>query len=249
MKNKAANAGGWVKEVPVGTQASGQTANPYDDESDDCGSLAYTTGNGATSVGGDDVDGGYVELLSPVFDLTGYYNPEINFSYWFFNGFGGSTANDSLAIHLSNGTTSIQIASFSKDNVNMSNWNDFSIAVTDIMAITSTMQLTLVATDFSPGHVTKAGIDYFRIEELSGASVTESETDLISIYPNPATNEINFTGASTGSIEIFDLSGRLVLNNSMVSTLNVSALNSGLYLIVIKDVNGVIIKTQKQDIR
>ncbi len=244
-----ASAGFWEREVPVGAQSGGNVANPFDDESVDCGSLAYLTGNGAGTVGGDDVDGGYVELFSPVFDLTGYANPEINFSYWFYNGFGGSAANDSLTIFISNGTDNVQLASWSKNDVIMSQWNDVSLEISNYITLSSTMQMTFIATDYSPGHVTKAGVDYFRVEELSGTNISEVDNNVISIYPNPATTELTITGLSAGSIEIFDLSGRLVQANSMSSTLDVSSLESGLYLIVLKDENGLIVKTQKQQIR
>src|SRR5690606_35656447 len=104
-----ATSGFWEREIPVGTQSAGLTGNPYFDSGNDCGRFAFTTGNGDQTIGGDDIDDGSVELKSPVFNLAGYVNPQIDFEYWFFNGFGSGLPNDSLTVQLSNGSTSMQV--------------------------------------------------------------------------------------------------------------------------------------------
>jgi choice-of-anchor B domain-containing protein len=244
-----ANEGHWVREEPVGTQSSGETANPFIDNLFDCSTFAYLTGNGASTVGGDDVDGGYVELTSPTFDLSNYINPEIRFSYWFFNGFGNSTPNDSLGIFLSNGTETVQIESFSLDNAMVSNWTEYSILVSDYLVNTGTMQLSFVATDFSPGNVLKAGVDYFRVSELSSSSIEMTENNEIQIFPNPASTEITILGQNSGTIEIYDLSGRMIMSKMISSHIDISQIETGVYLIQILDNENNIMKSQKQLIK
>lgn len=246
----AATAGHWVREIPVGTQAAGETANPYVDDLFDCSSFAYSTGNGASTVGGDDVDDGSVELKSPIFDLTNYYHPLIEFSYWFFNGFGNGGPNDSLAIYLSNGSGVTQIASLSLDNATVSQWTNYSISVADFMTPTDQMQLTFLATDYSPGHVMKAGLDHFRVTEQSGAGITVKDNQDISIYPNPASTELNILGDFTGTIELLDLSGRLITQEVVNSnTIDISHLNPGLYVLVLRNQVGEKVLVQKQEVR
>ena len=242
-----ASTGHWVREVPVGTESGGDVANPYFDVNSDCASLCYITGNGAQTVGGADIDDGSVELKSPIFDLSGYGNPQINFDYWFFNGFGFGNPNDSLAIYLSNGQGVWQIASLGTNNATMSQWTGMSIKVTDFMAATDQMQLTFLATDYDQGHVMEAGVDHFRVVELSSAGIDEEEA--IAIFPNPATDALNITGISTGNVLIYDLSGRVVLESAVDNTVDVSALTSGMYLVKITDMHGNVIKVQKQQIR
>ncbi|MBD3637259.1 MAG: choice-of-anchor B family protein [Crocinitomicaceae bacterium] len=244
-----ATSGFWAREIPVGTQSAGQTGNPFVDDLYDCSSFAFATGNGAQTIGGDDIDGGSVELKSPVFDLTNYMSPRIDFSYWFFNGFGSGNANDSLAIYLSNGSVVWQVASLGSNNATMSQWTTMSILVSDFMTPTDQMQLTFLASDFSPGHVMEAGVDHFRVEETVFADVSGQASESISLYPNPATNEINITGVQTGTLTVFDLSGRVVLQQLIQPTLDVSSLQSGMYIFQITDLNGAVLKIQKQQIR
>lgn len=238
----------WDRNDPVGTQSTGLTSNPYDDSDNDCASLAYVTGNGAQSVGGDDIDDGYVELVSPIFDLSSYYNPQIEFEYWFFNFFGSGTPNDSLAVFLSNGSQTVQVASIGS-NFSMSQWTNMALQVTDYMTPTSQMQMTFVATDFMPGHVMEAGVDHFRVTELSSADVIETEDSSIGIYPNPASSALFISGVNVGNITIFDLSGRVVLNKNIQSSVDISMLSAGMYIVQVMDEYGTILKTQKQEIK
>lgn len=245
-----ATSGFWERDIPQGTQGGGgENPNPYFDDLMDCGSYAFITGNNGFSVGDDDIDDGSVELKSPVFDLSGYMNPQISFSYWFYNGFGFGTPNDSLAVYLSNGSGVVQLLSLGESNAVMSDWTNVDIKVVDYMTPTNQMQLTFLATDFPNGHVTEAGVDHFRVNELSGASVKETTVESIMIYPNPATNEIMITNASAGTVIIYDLTGRIVLTSTVASSIDVSALNSGIYLFQIVDETGQTVKTQKQEIR
>jgi N-acetylneuraminic acid mutarotase len=70
----------------------------------------------------------------------------------------------------------------------------------------------------------------------------------ISIYPNPASNEINITMTKKVSnmaiINIYNLSGQLLMSNNYASVLDISTLNNGMYLIEILD-DGQSIHKQK----
>lgn len=64
------------------------------------------------------------------------------------------------------------------------------------------------------------------------------------IYPNPCHNQINIDFMGEVNIEIHDLTGRLVLSSTF-KNIDVSQLESGIYAVIIKDVNDKIIKTEK----
>ncbi len=244
-----ADDGFWVREVPVGTSAAGENPNPFTDASTDCSDLCYITGNGASSVGGDDVDGGSVELHSPIFDITPFYNPEIKFSYWFYNGFGGGTPNDEYEIRLSNGTDEVQIELLDLGNATVSEWTEFNIKVRDFMVPTATMELILIAADDNPGHVMKAGVDHFRVEEGSTVELVEGASKLY-LYPNPATDEIRIAGLSeVVNVTITDLSGKVVSNSTTQSLINVSHLSTGLYIVEVRDLEGHLLMIEKQEVR
>lgn len=76
--------------------------------------------------------------------------------------------------------------------------------------------------------------------EFAGIEENESE---IRVYPNPCMDFINIK--STGIIEIFDLSGKLVLeteSNKEVFQIDLRELNSGIYLIKIREIRIPILK-------
>ncbi len=66
------------------------------------------------------------------------------------------------------------------------------------------------------------------------ASLSTAEAAEVSIYPNPATDEVTIAADAAYAIEVSDLSGRVVLSTSMTSEtakLNVAGLNAGIYLV------------------
>ncbi|WNM19786.1 PQQ-dependent sugar dehydrogenase [Flavobacterium capsici] len=85
----------------------------------------------------------------------------------------------------------------------------------------------------------------------SSLSNSEFENNSISVYPNPAKNQITIESASNialKTINIYDISGKLLLseNNLNVSnkSINTSNLTSGLYIIVTEDLSGNQLKSK-----
>jgi len=89
------------------------------------------------------------------------------------------------------------------------------------------------------------------IRTLGGVTITfcvrigESDYDIFTVYPNPATDELEIRFASdeetTYQIQLFDASGRLVYDKTHngteglnTSKLNVSEFKRGLYLLQLK---------------
>ncbi len=70
----------------------------------------------------------------------------------------------------------------------------------------------------------------------------EDENDLqeeITLYPNPTSNDITLTGLSGDyELRIFDMSGRMVTSVQNQHQVNVSNLESGLYLVDVRDAAG-----------
>lgn len=74
-------------------------------------------------------------------------------------------------------------------------------------------------------------------------SVDEFEMSQINVTPNPTTEFINIDiPNNSGSFvsELFDITGKQVLRKENLETLNVSQLNSGIYILRIKTDNGVV---------
>jgi len=68
----------------------------------------------------------------------------------------------------------------------------------------------------------------------------------IGLYPNPATNSLSISNSSNlgiNEIQIFDITGKQVIKTSLINnTVDVSSLNSGMYLVHIKGDNFNIVK-------
>ncbi|MEM5566284.1 T9SS type A sorting domain-containing protein [Psychroserpens sp. AS72] len=72
-------------------------------------------------------------------------------------------------------------------------------------------------------------------------STNDYNLESLSIFPNPTKNVLNFKGISseTLNLEVFDILGKSVLNTSIEQngSLDISALNSGLYIIKFENTN------------
>ncbi len=84
----------------------------------------------------------------------------------------------------------------------------------------------------------------FRVTEGSTLGVNANEYSAFSIYPNPTKEFLNISVKTNAtetfkSAQIFDLSGRVVMNTVLESTkINIATLQSGTYLLVLENQNG-----------
>lgn len=74
-------------------------------------------------------------------------------------------------------------------------------------------------------------LDHIRLFEGT-VSVKENNIEGLSIFPNPADEVLNITSNSNleKNVQLFDLTGKKVLNVTTVSTVNVSTLKAGIYV-------------------
>ncbi len=238
-----ASTGGWQRGIPLGTNFNGNPANPGIDDSTDCANMAYVTGNTGFTGSDDDIDDGSTTLSSPLFDLTTYTDPYLDYSRWFYNDGGSSTPNDSLCIYLNNGTQTVLVEYVLATSQGNSTWVHKSHKISDYITPTATMQLIVKAADNSPGHIVEAGFDKFLINEgptgLSSELVITNTT--IHVFPNPFTEETTIAyqlanKPSTGSsIVITDISGRIVSKLPLSQTKGTIQLNpsidAGIYFV------------------
>jgi len=83
-------------------------------------------------------------------------------------------------------------------------------------------------------------IDNVVLKEISTVSVRDNKANAVKLYPNPAVNDLYISGKTAQSkVEIFNVVGKQVKEYSNVlQSVNVSGLNTGVYLIRLTDVNG-----------
>ena len=86
----------------------------------------------------------------------------------------------------------------------------------------------------------------------SGIDKAQLKNTDISIYPNPATNELHIVQSGTSNkqlaVSLFDITGKQIISTILftnTTSINTSSLNEGIYFVRIINVDGAIIKVQK----
>ncbi|MBR5082509.1 MAG: choice-of-anchor J domain-containing protein [Bacteroidales bacterium] len=84
-------------------------------------------------------------------------------------------------------------------------------------------------------------IDYVKLIGKGTTSVNENNIQSVSLYPNPAREQVSFTLESDAQVSVFDVMGRKVSEMTVVAgeaQLNVSELESGVYFVNVRYANG-----------
>ena len=215
-----ATTGIWTRVDPIGVYAGGTPVQPEDDVTPDPGVNCWITGNNETGAqGADDVDDGQTTLLTPVYDLSDMLSATVTYYRWYSNDTGNSPDEDYWTVEVtSDGSNWVQLE---HTNVSLQAWTQFSFVLEDYVALTGTVQLRFVASDFNSGSVVEAGVDEFTLTGFAQPDPTAVDdgavpagVTLLQNVPNPfnPTTEIRFglPGASATTLKVYDTSGRLV---------------------------------------
>jgi len=243
--------GEWEKGVPIEALYNGIPATPASDSQQDCSEEAFVTSNGNITGGVMDVTINDAVLTSPVFDLSSYTNPYLNYEKWFFND-GVSMLGDSLTIALTNGADTVQVDYSINDDVDEGTWSLKSLQITNFITLTNTMHLIVTGIDSSPNDIVEAGFDNFSITEGNTIGISEviAINDFV-IHPNPFNSEINISFNDKEMqhvrVDMLDLAGRIIDQKEFKNTSVVRFKNDykrGIYFMNVYE-NGKLIKTEK----
>lgn len=236
-----ATAGLWVREIPVATFNGTQASNPGVDDSTDCSNIAYITGNNTGSASSDDVDNGSAIMISPVFDLTTYTEPYMDYSRWFYNSGGSGAPNDSLKIMLNNGTTTAILETVLAATPGSSTWVHKSFKVSDYIAPTATMKVIVRTADIPTGHLVEAGFDKFLINEgPTGINELANNNVMLNAYPNPFADALNIvydlnSKTDNALLSVTDITGKVIYSERLTAAKGAVVLapqlNPGLYFV------------------
>lgn len=249
---EVSDSGNWRRKIPEGyTNLEGEIQSPYTDFIGDCGEQAYVTsyfndaGNLVRVMG-------ETRLRSPSMDLTSYENPVARFSTWFYSG-GEGVLNDTLRVFIRDETFGTlgnvrQLAKFYAGGEHpMSEWVTVEIPILPTTVdLSESMRIEVSISNFDDDNTTIAGFDNFLIYEMGVTELIETDKQAIQLYPNPFSNELNLFGITSGTVSVFDLSGRLVTETPVSPTLDLSKLQSGTYLFVVKNEEQEIVQTFRQ---
>ncbi len=251
----------WERGEPVGTTSMGNQANPDFDVTNDCLDQAYVTGNGGGAAADDDVDpnDGTVILTSPVFDLTGYVNPQLQYYRWFFNGaLNGNAPNDNMVVKLTNGITTVTLETMLNNTAGNGTWLFKTWNISSYLSPTANMQMSVETSDAQPGSIVEGGLDKFEITDVVGLNDVVAAGINAHVSPNPFGNEFAIKyliseNIAAPALVITNVMGqeveKIVLNNNNGLVTAGKSLNKGIYFVSFKSGNEILktIKVIKAD--
>jgi len=107
-----------------------------------------------------DVDGGRVTIISPVFDATLFYDPQLSYYRWIFN-----NTSDSIVVELSSDGGATWPVALERFRVNQNAWiqKPFTLKTVAGLTLTSTMRLRARVVDHTAASPVEGGIDNFAL--------------------------------------------------------------------------------------
>jgi hypothetical protein len=123
---------------------------------------------------------------------------------------------------------------------------DFAAATTNAYEIWSDNSLSLTAVSTSWGASLTSAMAIYPIVNYT-ASIDEPSMLTTTVYPNPTNDVVNFSlnGVEIANVSIFSLDGKLVSSNTVnaaTTTVDVTALNAGMYIYKMTSKNGNVVK-------
>ena len=207
----------FVRAEPVLLVFGTDTLNPSMDVAGDLGKACYLLGNGTDILDNISMPGQAV-LSSPLFDLTTYAHPELNYFLWYVN-FSASLldADNVVEIYLTNGMDTILL----EERGPMDSMSDWVMSSHDnldqLIDITTTMQIHVVGANTGNADYMQVGLDGFQIVEglVDGVNESKLESVEVKISPNPSRNQfvlelLNIATHESVNISIRDNLGRIV---------------------------------------
>jgi choice-of-anchor B domain-containing protein len=240
----------WERGVPIQTISQNTIANPGVDVLGDCGEECYVTDNGGGGAWDNDVDQGATILTSPEFDLSASSNASLSYKRWFYNGgFTNGAPDDTMSIYLTNGSTTVLLERTYAGQPSQSIWLNQTYQLNSLLPLTSTMRLIVNISDPGPTfNIVEGGFDNFVISNVTGLPTNENNLTTITAQPNPFASNTQITivnnlgGKST--LEVYDILGKVVERKELEGiNLNFNigeGLNSGVYTIQLKNINGIL---------
>lgn len=139
-------------------------------------------------------------------------------------------------------TTQVLSVNGGMANVTLTTWDYYSIADSKrpIVSISSSTLSSIAGTS------TQSVVTLQANHTVLGVQEAAQNIANVSVFPNPAVNDINFTTASNEAVKVlaFDVTGKLVAEKAFENakaTMNVSSLNQGVYFYSIVDKNNQVL--------
>lgn len=211
--------GTWLVDVPIPSFVGTALVQP-DIQNTPGGIFCAITGNAAnasSAAGDNDVDGGATSIVSPDFDLSSYTNPAFTFYRWYSNDQGATPGTDFWQVSISG--DGVNYVPVENTNVADHSWRRFAFRVQDYITPTATVSVKFVAEDANAGSLIEAALDDLVLWDEIPTGVSDAPDGLttVSVFPNPAVNQMNvnvgLSQPETIRISVYNALGSLVYSD------------------------------------
>jgi hypothetical protein len=246
-----ATAGKWEVINPISSAIGGVTVQTGKDHTSGIGKCAVTDNANSTftSATANDVDGGRTSFITEEMDLTGLTKPVISFWRWYSNSQGLEPRKDKWRVWFS----------YNNNGAGWSSWYNLERTVQpDVswrqqiylpnLTYGNKWRLMFTATDtslstfFNTNALIEAAVDDIQVYDMGSfpAGITDLGNLYLSIYPNPANNEITITSNEVGDAQLTILNtvGQAVYNSKSYfknkQTIDCTQLANGIYFLKVE---------------
>lgn len=184
-------------------------------------------------------------LISPELELTGYTDITLGFDQA-----RNYASNDGLYVLISTdyeGTGDPNDATW--DDITGSytfpdpgSWDFIDAGSSDISAYESDATYIAFLYTSTSSDACTWEVDNIEVLGVMGTGIINNNIKNLKIYPNPASNVISVESGSAGVIKISTITGKLMINNELVTgknSIDIEKLSSGLYIVETIDNNGI----------
>ncbi len=220
----------WQRGEPEYYVYDAMFANPDGDIEGDLGRSCYVTGLEGASIGNlTDTS----ILISPIFDVTSYSDPFVNYFLWFYDN-GVNPTDDQLEIFLSNGIDEVLVETVTESG---SVWRPQSqIRISDYLTPTADMTLKVLGADVGVGHIYEAGLDGFSVSEGQTTATFDDFESSATVFPNPFRQEIivRTDDLRYSNYSLLDILGRKIAHGPLFgreTRIETSQVESGFYFL------------------
>ncbi len=244
-----ATTGLWQRMVPIPSSTI-FTSWPYGDHTTGSGKCLVTgTGTGGGGFSGMPVQNGTTSVITPVFDVSGYTKPVIQYYRWFSNEQAFSNFKKDpwiVKIRDASNATWITVENTYQADVN---WRKRIFPVSQYLPTATHIQLKFFASDSvytnwenNGQTITVGGVDDFIIYDQGDRTGVQNISAVkVEIFPNPADEQIHIVlqEGNSGTIKLFDMTGKQITGivleqNKSEYTISTRTLAEGNYNLVIE---------------
>ncbi len=236
----------WILSTPRVAYDSLIAACPGNTIAGTCADQAYITNNAGGNAWMHDVDQQGTTLTSPLFDLTGFKHPVIEFDRWFYNGgYRNGSPNDTMIVWVNKGTEHVRLQTIDLNSAGNGAWIHTSISLPLVIGPGPGMQVSFQITDYPPDNIVEGGVGLFQIRDsLSFSKPFQlASGNYFQMFPNPFTSVVSINYdlseiGGSGEFQVYDIGGKLVSKVALSQTTGTfnftSDLPEGIYLVRIK---------------